>query len=223
MIFRNKAVAFEIKSKYDNVKRTKRENFTFLNETAALHGQTVLAGDSITEIFNYYELFYNWSRENGCAVYNRGISGDTSNRLAERFYDNVLNINPRNISLLIGTNDIGMNRKIEDTAEDVKNILEQIRKQSAETNVILQAVYPVNKKLSAESISMVGLRSNDRIQKLNALLNPLADSYNCIWLDLTGALSDENGNLHKNYCYDGLHLNANGFKVVAENIIPLLK
>ncbi len=223
MIFRNKSVPFEIMSKYDNVKNTKRANYKFLNETAALQGQTVLAGDSITEIFNCYELFYNWSKANNCAVYNRGISGDTSNRLSERFYDNVLNIRPKNIILLIGTNDIGMGRKPADAVENIRDILEQIRNCSADANVILQAVYPVNKKMSAESRSMVGIRTNGKIREMNALLKPLAKDFCCAWLDLTDALSDENGDLNKNYCYDGLHLNANGFKVAAENIIPLLK
>ena len=31
------------------------------------------------------------------------------------------------------------------------------------------------------------------------------------------------GRLAKEYCYDGLHLNAQGFEVGSENIIPLLK
>lgn len=223
MLLKNRIIPFELNSKYNTQKKTKAANFKLLNETVALHGQTVLAGDSITEIFNYYELFYEWSKQNDCAVYNRGISGDTSNRLSERFYDSVLNISPKNIVLLIGTNDIGMGRKIEDIAKEINGILEQIRNKSSETNVILEAVYPVNKNLSIESSQMVGRRTNGTIRELNVLLKPLADSFGCAWLDLTDVLSDENGNLHKNYCYDGLHLNANGFKVVAEHIIPLLK
>lgn len=223
MIFKQKIIPFEVKTKYDTPKKTKRENYKLLNETKALHGQTVLAGDSITEIFNSYELFYEWSKQNDCAVYNRGISGDTSDRLAERFYDNVLNISPRNIVLLIGTNDIGLGGNADETVKNVCNILEQIRNNCPETNVILEAVYPVNKNLSAQSRAMVGVRRNDKIGKLNSLLKPLAKEFGCTWLDLTEALSDENGNLNKNYCYDGLHLNAKGFEVVAENIIPLLK
>lgn len=223
MIFKQKIIPFEVKTKYDVPKQTKRENYKLLNETKALYGQTVLAGDSITEIFNSYELFYEWSKQNDCAVYNRGISGDTSDRLAERFYDNVLNISPRNIVLLIGTNDIGLSGKAEETVKNVRNILEQIRKTCPETNVILEAVYPVNKNLSAQSRAMVGVRSNDKIGKLNSLLKPLAKEFGCVWLDITDALSDENGNLNKNYCYDGLHLNAKGFEVAAESIIPLLK
>lgn len=222
-MFTRKIIPFEAKTKYNTQKNTKKANYKFLNETLALHGQTVLAGDSITEIFNSYELFYEWSKNNNCAVYNRGISGDTSDRLAERFYDNVLNISPRNIVLLIGTNDIGLGGNIENIAENIRNILEQIRRQSADTNVILEAVYPVNKTLSAEARAMVGIRSNDKIMKLNSLLKPLAEEFSCAWLDLTALLSDENGNLHKNYCYDGLHLNANGFRTASEQIIPLLK
>lgn len=223
MLLKNRIIPFELNSKYNTQKKTKAANFKLLNETVALHGQTVLVGDSITEIFNDYELFFEWSKENDCAVYNRGISGDTSNRLSERFYDSVLNISPKNIVLLIGTNDIGMGRKIEDIAKEIKGILEQIQNKTPKANVILEAVYPVNKNLSTESRQMVGRRTNSKIQELNVLLKMLADSFGCIWLDLTDVLSDENGNLHKNYCYDGLHLNANGFKVVAEHIIPLLK
>lgn len=223
MLLKNRIIPFELNSKYNTQKKTKAANFKLLNETVALHGQTVLVGDSITEIFNDYELFFEWSKENDCAVYNRGISGDTSNRLSERFYDNVLNISPKNIVLLIGTNDIGMGRKNENIAEEIKGILEQIRSKSAETNVILEAVYPVNKNLSIESRQMVGRRTNGTIRELNAILMPLADDFGCIWLDLTEALSDKDGNLHKDYCYDGLHLNVNGFKTVAEHIIPLLK
>ena len=92
------------KTAYDLVKQTKKENYLFLNENYAHHGQTVLFGDSITEIFNSYELFYTFSKVTGQAVYNRGISGDTSDRLLERLKCNALNITPKNLVILIGTN-----------------------------------------------------------------------------------------------------------------------
>ena len=85
---------------------TKKCNYTMLNKKYALKNQTVLLGDSITDFFNYYELFYDFCKSSGQAVYNRGISGDTTDRLLERLYDNVLSIEPKNIVLLIGTNDI---------------------------------------------------------------------------------------------------------------------
>lgn len=63
MLFKNKSVSFEIKSKYNAQKKTKASNFKLLNETMTLQGQTVLAGDSITEIFNDYELFTSGQRK----------------------------------------------------------------------------------------------------------------------------------------------------------------
>lgn len=214
---------FQKKTKYDLVKRTKAENFLFLNENYAKHGQTVLFGDSITEIFNSYELFYDFSQKSGQAVYNRGISGDTSDRLLERLKSNALNIEPRNLVILIGTNDIGLGFPVEYIAENVKEILATTHELCPNTNIVLQAVYPVNKNMSLEARQMVGGRKNKDILALNKALHALAVNSGAFWLDLTDALSNKKGRLAKEYCYDGLHLNAQGFKVVAEGVIPCLK
>lgn len=211
------------KTKYDLVKRTKAENFLFLNENYAKHGQTVLFGDSITEIFNSYELFYDFSQKSGQAVYNRGISGDTSDRLLERLKSNALNIEPRNLVILIGTNDLGLGIPPEYIAENVQAILATTRELCPNTNIVLQAVYPVNKHMSFEARQMVGGRKNKDILALNETLHTLAVNSGAFWLDLTDALSDKKGRLAKEFCYDGLHLNAHGFKVVAEGVIPRLK
>lgn len=141
----------EQKTKYDLVKATKRDNFTFLNQTVCKAGQVVLFGDSITEIFNVTDLFFEYTRETGLAVYNRGISGDTSNRLAQRLQDNVLNIRPRCLVILIGTNDIGLETSVEFTVSNVDEILSTVQKECPETKIILEAVYPVNKPMSSAS------------------------------------------------------------------------
>lgn len=116
---------FQKKTAYDYVQQTKKENFRFLNEKYAQQGQTVLFGDSITEIFNSYELFYAFSQTTGQAVYNRGISGDTSDKLLERLECNALNINPKNLVILIGTNDIGIGVPTEYTLKNIKEILQR--------------------------------------------------------------------------------------------------
>lgn len=212
----------EKRTQYDLVKRTKRENFRLLNQRYARCGQTVLLGDSITEIFNWYELFESFIRETGQAVYNRGISGDTSDRLLERLESNALNIAPRNLVLLIGTNDLGIGAPVAFTMKNVEKILLRAREVIPEMNLILQAVYPVNKHLGRDSVYMVGRRRNAEIRRLNAELHPLAAQYSAHWLDLTGPLSDAQGNLSGEYCYDGLHLNARGFEVATQGILPLL-
>ena len=126
---------FQKKTAYDHVKQTKKENFSFLNEKYAQQGQTVLFGDSITEIFNSYELFYAFSKTTGQAVYNRGISGDTSDRLLERLECNALNINPKNLVILIGTNDIGIGVPTEYTLKNIKEILQRTQTLCSNTAV----------------------------------------------------------------------------------------
>ncbi len=211
------------KTAYDLVKQTKKENYLFLNENYAHHGQTVLFGDSITEIFNSYELFYTFSKVTGQAVYNRGISGDTSDRLLERLKCNALNITPKNLVILIGTNDIGKDIPSEYTLKNIQDILSVTHEICPSTNIILQAIYPVNSRMSLTARQMTGKRSNKKTLALNEELHNIAVENKVHWLDLTKYLSDKNGRLAKEYCYDGLHLNAQGFKVVAEKIIPLLK
>lgn len=221
MLFR-RTTDFSKLTKYDNVKNVKKNNFRRLNETLALNGQTILFGDSITEIFNWYELFYDFSQKSGQAVYNRGISGDTSDRLLERLDENALNITPKNIAILIGTNDIGAGIPNEFTVKNIDTMIGKIKDRLPECNIILEAVYPVNKTIP-ESKFMVGKRNNKTIKELNNELVKLTEKHDCAWLDLTDKLSDKKGELDKAYCYDGLHLNVYGFEIVAENLIPLLK
>ncbi len=113
------------KKRLTMMKADEKKNLVFLNEKYARHGQMVLLGDSITEIFNSYKLFYAFSQTTGQAVYNRGISGDTSDRLLERLECNALNINPKNLVILIGTNDIGLGLPTEYTLKNIKEILQR--------------------------------------------------------------------------------------------------
>lgn len=177
----------------------------------------------LRKFFNSYELFYTFSKVTGQAVYNRGISGDTSDRLLERLKCNALNITPKNLVILIGTNDIGKDIPPEYTLKNIQDILSVTHEICPNTNVILQAIYPVNSRMSLTARQMVGKRSNKKILALNEELHNIAVENKAHWLDLTKCLSDKKGRLAKEYCYDGLHLNAQGFKVVAEKIIPLLK
>ncbi len=218
MIFK-KSVNYSKITEYDREKNTKRENYRVLNEEYALENQTVLLGDSITDFFNWYELFYDFSKKSGQAVYNRGISGDTTDRLLERLQENVLNINPKNIVLLIGTNDIGRGLPLSMSVENVSKIIEESKKVCSDVNFILQAVYPINRGMRDNFEK----RSNEKINLMNKEFEKISEKYNCVWLDITDKLKDETGNLKKEYTYDGLHLNISAYKLVAENVIPLLK
>lgn len=197
---------------YDHVKQTKKENFTYLNNEIVKKGQTVFAGDSITEIYNITDYYAEYSKKTGLAVYNRGISGDTSNRLLERLYENVLSIEPKNIVYLIGTNDLGAGLTVDFVENNIKQILEQTKNKCPYAKIIMEGVYPVKN---------AGKRHNKDILELNKRIKKLCTD-GVIYVDLTDILKDKNGKLNDKFSYDGLHLNAQGFNEVTKVILPLL-
>lgn len=158
-----------------------------------------------------------------CGAIGAGLFAVDSDRLLERLECNALNINPKNLVILIGTNDIGIGVPTEYTLKNIKEILQRTQTLCSNTNIVLQAIYPVNSHLSIIARQMVGKRSNKKILAINKELHKIALDSKVQWLDLTKVLSDEKGRLAKEYCYDGLHLNAQGFEIVSKNIISLLK
>ncbi len=162
-MFFKKQKDYSKKTVYDRDQINKKGNYAFLNSKYALEGQTIILGDSITDFFNWYELFYDFSQSSGQAVYNRGISGDTTDRLLERLQDNVLNISPRNIVLLIGTNDIGRGLPLDFSVRNVENIIISAKKCNPHINFILEAVYPINEEMRYRNEK----RSNKKIAEMN--------------------------------------------------------
>lgn len=217
MLFKKKN-DFAKRTEYNPEMATKKCNYTLLNEQYALKNQTVLLGDSITDFFNYYELFYDFCKSTGQAVYNRGISGDTSDRLVERLYDNVLSIEPKNIVLLIGTNDISRGVPLSVSVQNLEKIITDSKKVCTDVNFVVEAVYPINESMRYRSDK----RSNKKINEMNNEFFKICQKHNCVWLDLSEKLSDQQGQLKKEFTFDGLHINAKAYEIIAESVIPLL-
>lgn len=197
---------------YDTVKNNKKANFIVLNKKYCKDNQTVLAGDSITEIFNM-ELFDEYTEAGGLLVYNRGISGDTSDRLLERFDETVLDLNPQNLVINIGTNDLTLISDVDYVFGNIKKAVEKAVAKNIPGKIIIQSVYPVTAK---------NKKKNQNIIKLNSKLKDFAEQTGIIYLDLFSLLLDEKGGLNEKYTYDGLHPNAYGFEIAAREIIRKL-
>jgi lysophospholipase L1-like esterase len=131
----------------------------------------------------------------------------------------VLNIEPKNIVLLIGTNDIGRGLPLSMTLDDVEKIIKKTKERCPNVNLIIEAVYPINEKMR----DRFEKRNNIKIDEMNKEYIKLCKKYNCILLDFTDQLKDTDGNLKQEYTYDGLHVNAKAYKIIAENVIPFLK
>ena len=206
------------RTKYDLEKSKKMNNFTYLNKNACRENQIVLAGDSITELFNM-ELFDEFCDKNGVKIYNRGISGDTSDRLLERFEKNVNNIKPKVVVILIGINDLTAGADPEYIAGNIRKTVEAIKNSNPNTAVILEAVFPVNTKMNHyRTLNKARLQISD----LNELIKNISEEYGADFIDLTDKLSDSEGMFRRELTYDGLHPTAQGFSIVAKAIIEKL-
>ena len=208
---------FDKNTKYDREKNNKAANYEFLNANYCKKGQIVLAGDSITEFYNM-ELFDDYTARTGKLVYNRGISGDTSNRLLERFERNVLNLEPTTIALLIGTNDIARGANNQYIIGNTEKLIRLAKEKCPGVNIVLESVYPVNTLINSQ-----GKRRNNVIKDLNKGLEGLAAMMGVEFVDLTEQLADKYGILKKKFTYDGLHVNAPAYEVITKAIAPLFR
>jgi len=211
---------FEKKTKYDDHQQSKCDGFTFIGEGLKLDGCTVLVGDSIIEYWPP-EFFYRYEFATNTRVVNRGIGGDTSDRMLDRLTANVTSLVPRNVAILVGTNDFGMGAPVEFPYCNIERAINLIRSTLPNVNIVLISVLPVNSKL--QLISVVGKRSNELIDELNVKLERLAASTGVAFFNANSLLKDKKGRLDKAYTYDGLHPNAEGYAQISNGLIELFK
>lgn len=167
---------------------------------ANVPGSVVFLGNSITEGGDWKKL------TGDASVINRGIGGDITFGLLKRL-DEVLNLKPSKIFLLIGINDIGKDIPPAVIAENIKKIIRRIQSESPATKVILQNLLPVNPTIDRFP------QHYDKQQKIvetNKLLIPVAKETNVPLVDLNKLFRDKKGNLQEKYTPDGLHLDPNG-------------
>ena len=111
---------------------------TFRQRAVSDRSALVFLGDSITQ--GWSDDFGNhFPKYRGA---NRGIGGDTTRGVLFRLQEDVLDLKPAAIVLLIGTNDLGIGGDPADTADNTRAILAAIRQLDANAPVIICKVMP---------------------------------------------------------------------------------
>ena len=174
-------------------------------------GGIVFLGDSITQDFNVYEYF------TGLNVYNRGIGGDTTEGLLTRLDVSVFDLNPAKVSILIGTNDFALlNTSPKEIYERILEVIKKIKLFDPQIDIILQSVYPVNSDLSPMTVLP---RQNSGISKLNDMLKQVEE---VTYVDLYSLLVDSNQKLNPMYTVEGLHINEQGYELIAKSLMKFI-
>ncbi len=175
----------------------------------------VFMGDSITEFWDKSRvgLFAN------PALINRGISGQTTPQMLLRFRQDVVDLKPRAVVILAGTNDIAGNTgpaTIEMIAGNIASMAEIAQVHGIK--VVLSAVLP-----AAGFYWAPEQRPAARIADLNAALRELAAQRSYVFVDYHSAMKTSDLGLRKEFSDDGVHPNAAGYLVMTRLITQVLQ
>jgi lysophospholipase L1-like esterase len=175
--------------------------------------RVVFLGDSITDSWKLDEYFP------GRKFINRGISGQTTPQMLIRFRPDVIALRPRAVVILAGTNDIAGNTgpmSIESIQNNIKSMAELAT--ANKIKVVLASVLPIsdhNKNAQGNPIIRSVIRPPEKILALNKWIKEYAAQNRHIYLDYFSATADDKGFLRAEIANDGLHPNAEGYRIMA--------
>ena len=152
---------------------------------------------------------------------NFGIGGDRTQHVIWRLQNGELDgIKPKVVQLMIGTNNSNnTDNTAEEIADGVKGIIDEIKKKSPSTKVLLLAVFPRNnaKEDAANKIQ------KDKIDKVNSIISKLDDGGKSVkFLDIGSKFKDASGALPKELMPDQLHLSEKGYEIWANAVEGLI-
>jgi lysophospholipase L1-like esterase len=171
--------------------------------------RVVFFGDSITDM---------WKLENSFPdkpYVNRGIGGQTTPQMLVRFRQDVIDLHPKVVVILAGTNDIAGNTGpmlSEDIEANLSSMAELAR--AHDIRVVFSSILPVH-NYTPQSQELFAERPCERIRELNSWLKDYCDKNRCIYLDYFSAMVDDKGMLKRDLAEDGLHPNPAGYKIMA--------
>jgi lysophospholipase L1-like esterase len=185
-----------------------REDNKNLGPAAPEEKRVVFMGDSITDA---------WGRTHGkffpgSPYVNRGISGQTTPQMLMRFRPDVINLSPKAVVILAGTNDIAGNTGPETLADIEGNLASMAQlAQANQIRVILASVMPVCDCF----VPQTAKRPPAKIVSLNGWIKDYCERNGFIYLDYYSAMVDSEGMLKKSLTYDGLHPNDAGYELIS--------
>ena len=198
----------------------KLERYRILNRNVR-KGEILFTGSSLMEQFPINELLM--SNGMNQVIYNRGIGGFTTTDMLQYMEEMVFCTEPSRIFINIGTNDIGSpDYQLDTLMERYEEIISRIQERLPEAEIIMMAYYPVNEtdKVPEGEWGRTAFvtRTNENIAIANEAVERLAAKKGCRFINVNEGLTDERGKLKKEFTIEGIHMYANGYQVVLDNL-----
>ena len=176
----------------------------------------VLMGDSITESWSSYSPNF---FSNNSYLINKGISGETTSQMLDRFDSDVLSLKPESVIILAGINDIAQNTGYISVSEIFYNVVFMANlAQKTHINPVLCSVLPANKLPWRPDIKPAEL-----VIELNQKIKNYCKENNIVYLDYFSSMVGEKKELRPELTYDGVHPNKEGYIIMEELLETVLK
>lgn len=173
----------------------------------------IFVGDSITEENAWTELDPQWL--------NRGISGDRIAGVKARLAE-ITRHQPRHVHILVGINDLLHDgRDAAYLVSQYRAIIDQIRRESPKTQIIIASILPVNPPMYRQATGSPRMTDalNKHIQAVNAEIRSLALALGVQFVDHQVNLATPDGVLDTRFTVDGLHLNGWGYRQLLKGLM----
>ena len=204
----------DCKNDWPNLARYHDDN-TKTTLPAKTEQRVVFMGDSITDSWDnpIYGGFFP-----GKPYIDRGISGQTTPQMLIRFRRDVIELKPKVVVILAGTNDIAGNTgptTLEAIEDNFRSMAELATANGI--RVVLASVMPVSDYEMRDEKPLIQTvrRPPEKILELNKWLQEFAKTHHHVYLDYFSAMVDDKGFLKDELSNDGLHPNAQGYAVMA--------
>ena len=177
--------------------------------------KVVFMGDSITD---------NWQQPRfggffpGKPYLDRGIGGQTTPQMLLRFRPDVIDLNPKVVVILAGTNDIAGNTGPTSNEEIEGNLASMSELAHAHNiKVVFSSITPVSSYHLAtpNANPQTSQRPMGRILAVNDWMKKYAASHGDAYLDYFSAMVDDKGLLREELSADDLHPTAKGYEIMA--------
>ena len=184
-------------------------------KASGIKPETVFFGDSITA--GWYRIDKDFFTDNG--FIGRGISGQTTCEALVRMRQDVIDLHPRTVVILIGVNDIAMNNGPVTKKTSLGNIISMCELAKANRiKPILCSLLPASRFRWRPELTPA-----EDVREFNEMLKEYARKAHITYVDYYPSLTDERGGVAPEYSEDTVHPNLDGYRIMEGIIMKYLK
>ena len=186
-----------------------------INDTIQKPVKVVFLGNSITD--GWYKKRTEFFKKND--FIGRGISGQTTSQMLVRFQADIIDLHPRMVVILAGTNDIAQNNgfiSYKHILQNIKSMCELAKLHKIKP--VLCSIPPVYQFQWHKD-----LKPAENIKMMNELIKKYAAENNIPYVDYYSELVDERGGMRATLSEDGAHPNADCYEIMEKIVLKTIR